>query len=85
MLTPDRERLLEYDITRAIAQVGEAKKPVVGVMSALPVLGRSLDPMSKQQPTEAVGAGPGTEDDFDVREGQARRDRRSTTTSRCCW
>jgi ABC-type uncharacterized transport system involved in gliding motility auxiliary subunit len=53
VLTPDRERLLEYDITRGIAQVGEAKKPVVGVMSALPVMGRSLDPVRKQQPTEA--------------------------------
>ena len=53
VLAPDRERLLEYDITRGIAQVGETKKPVVGVMSALPVLGRSLDPVRKQQPAEA--------------------------------
>jgi ABC-type uncharacterized transport system involved in gliding motility auxiliary subunit len=53
VLAPDRERLLEYDITRGIAQVGETKKPIVGVLSALPVLGRSLDPIRKQQPTEA--------------------------------
>jgi ABC-type uncharacterized transport system involved in gliding motility auxiliary subunit len=53
VLAPDRERLLEYDITRGIAQVGETKKPVVGVLSALPVLGRSLDPIRKQQPSEA--------------------------------
>lgn len=52
VLTPDRERLLEYDITRAIAQVTEAKKPVVGVMSALPVMGRPLNPMARQQPTQ---------------------------------
>ncbi len=52
VLAPDREQLLEYDITRAIAQVASATKPVVGVMSALPVLGRSLNPMTKQQPTE---------------------------------
>jgi len=52
VLTPDRERLLEYDITRAIAQVTEAKKPVVGVMSALPVMGRPLNPMTRQQPTQ---------------------------------
>jgi len=52
VLAPDRERLLEYDITRAIAQVTEAKKPVVGVMSALPVMGRPLNPMTRQQPTE---------------------------------
>ena len=32
-LTPDRERLLEYDISRAIARVMTAEKPVIGVMS----------------------------------------------------
>jgi len=53
VLTPDRERLLEYDITRAIAKVTAAKKPVVGVMSALPVTGQPLSPMLKKQPTEA--------------------------------
>jgi ABC-type uncharacterized transport system involved in gliding motility auxiliary subunit len=52
VLAPDRERLLEYDITRAISQVTAAKKPVIGIMSALPVLGRPLNPMLKQQPTE---------------------------------
>jgi len=35
------------DITRGIAQVGEAKKPVVGVLSALPVM-RSLSPNPAQ-------------------------------------
>jgi ABC-type uncharacterized transport system involved in gliding motility auxiliary subunit len=53
VLTPDRERLLEYDITRAIAQVTAAKKPIIGVMSALPVTGQPLSPVLKQQPTEA--------------------------------
>ena len=52
VLSPDRERLLEYDITRAISQVTAAKKPIIGVMSALPVLGRPLNPMTQQQPTE---------------------------------
>lgn len=52
VLAPDRERLLEYDITRAIAQVAATRKPVVGVMSALPVMGRSLNPLLKQQPSE---------------------------------
>jgi ABC-type uncharacterized transport system involved in gliding motility auxiliary subunit len=68
VLTPDRERLLEYDITRGIAQVGEAKKPVVGVMSALPVMGRSLDPIRKQQPTEAWVLIQEMKRIFDVRE-----------------
>ena len=44
-LLPDRERLLEYDITRAISQVIAAKKPVIGVMSGLPVFGAPQNPM----------------------------------------
>jgi len=68
VLAPDREQLLEYDITRGIAQVGEAKKPVVGVMSALPVLGRSLDPVKKQQPTEPWAVIEELKKIFDVHE-----------------
>jgi ABC-type uncharacterized transport system involved in gliding motility auxiliary subunit len=52
VLAPDREQLLEYDIVRAITRVASASKPVIGVMSALPVLGQPLNPMKKQQPTE---------------------------------
>src|SRR5688572_13364860 len=52
VLAPDREQLLEYDITRAIARVASPAKPVIGIMSALPVLGRPLNPMIQQQPTE---------------------------------
>src|SRR5262252_4243181 len=36
-LALDREPLLEYDLTRAIARATTTSKPVVGVMSALPV------------------------------------------------
>jgi ABC-type uncharacterized transport system involved in gliding motility auxiliary subunit len=43
-LNPSRERLLEYDVTRAIAQVIKPTKPVVGVMSGLPVFGE-FNPM----------------------------------------
>jgi ABC-type uncharacterized transport system involved in gliding motility auxiliary subunit len=68
VLTPDRERLIEYDITRGIAQVGETKKPVVGILSALPVMGRSLDPIKKQQPTEAWVLVQELKKIFDVRE-----------------
>ncbi len=67
VLTPDRERLLEYDITRSISQVGQAKKPVIGVMSNLPVLGRSLDPVKKQQPTEPWVLAAELKRIFDVR------------------
>jgi len=52
VLAPDREQLLEYDITRAISRVASTAKPVVGIMSALPVMGRPLNPMLKQQPTQ---------------------------------
>ncbi|MCL5096934.1 MAG: Gldg family protein [Candidatus Omnitrophica bacterium] len=38
-LSPSRERLLEYDISRAISRVITPEKPVIGVMSALPVFG----------------------------------------------
>jgi ABC-type uncharacterized transport system involved in gliding motility auxiliary subunit len=47
-LDPDRERQLEYDITRAIARVLTPEKPVVGVMSALPVFGEMSNPMMMQ-------------------------------------
>src|ERR1044071_2970335 len=46
-LTPDRERLLEYDISRAIARVMTTEKPVIAVMSSLPVLGQT-NPMAAQ-------------------------------------
>jgi ABC-type uncharacterized transport system involved in gliding motility auxiliary subunit len=43
-LAPDREKLLEYDITRAIARVMNPKPPTIGVMSALPVFGNQMPP-----------------------------------------
>jgi ABC-type uncharacterized transport system involved in gliding motility auxiliary subunit len=46
-LTPQRERLLEYDISRAIANVTSTEKPVVGIMSSLPIFG-SFNPMMMQ-------------------------------------
>lgn len=47
-LTPERERLLEYDLSRAISRVATADKPVVGVMSPLPFAGRQMNPMMMQ-------------------------------------
>ncbi len=67
VLSPDRERLLEYDITRAIAQVAATKKAVIGVMAGLPVLGRPLNPLSKQQPMEPWVLGAELKRNFDVR------------------
>lgn len=47
-LSPDRERQLEYDISRAISRVVTPEKPVVGVMSPLPVFGAEPNPMMEQ-------------------------------------
>ena len=47
-LSPDRDKLLEYDIVRAITQVTAASKPVVGVMTGLPMFGQAMNPMMMQ-------------------------------------
>src|SRR5712675_2169892 len=38
-ITPQRERLLEYDLVRAIARVATPQRPKIGLMAGLPVLG----------------------------------------------
>ncbi len=48
VISPQREPLLEYDLVRAIARVSAAKRPVVGVMSSLPVLGEAYNPMTRR-------------------------------------
>jgi gliding motility-associatede transport system auxiliary component len=47
-LSPDRERELEYDISRAISRVVTPEKPIIGVMSPLPVFGAEPNPMMQQ-------------------------------------
>jgi ABC-type uncharacterized transport system involved in gliding motility auxiliary subunit len=47
-LSPGRESLLEYDVSRAVSSVANPKKAVIGIMSALPVLGRN-NPMMMMQ------------------------------------
>src|SRR5579859_4413811 len=44
-LDPGRERLLEYDLSRAISRVVTPDRPVVGIMSPLPVFGTPSNPM----------------------------------------
>ncbi|HKB61240.1 MAG TPA: GldG family protein [Burkholderiales bacterium] len=51
-LTPDREPLLEYDLVRAIARAVSTTKPVIGVMSALPVFGMPPSQFTGGQPLE---------------------------------
>src|SRR3989449_1026420 len=47
-LDPNRERLLEYDLARAISRVITPEKPVVGIMSPLPVFGMPSNPMMQR-------------------------------------
>ena len=44
-LPPDREKLLEYDLSRSISRVANPTKPIIGVMTPLPVFGQQINPM----------------------------------------
>jgi len=55
-LAPDRERLLEYDLSRAISRVMTAEKPVVGIMSPLAYAGQQMNPMMMQMGRRGVPA-----------------------------
>jgi len=70
-LDPDRERQLEYDLTRAISQVFTPDKPVIGVMSALPVFGQAANPMlmeSGQQGTPGWTLIEQLKEDFNLKQ-----------------
>jgi ABC-type uncharacterized transport system involved in gliding motility auxiliary subunit len=47
-IVPQRERQLEYDLLRAIARVGNAERPKIGLMAGLPVLGERFNPFTRQ-------------------------------------
>jgi ABC-type uncharacterized transport system involved in gliding motility auxiliary subunit len=66
-LSPARERLLEYDLARAIARAGTAERPTIGLMSALPVLGEKFNPFTRQSSEPWVLAGE-LKRDFNVRQ-----------------
>src|SRR5262245_63737492 len=42
-VSPQRERLLEYDLIRAIARVANPQRPKIGLMAGLPVLGEKVN------------------------------------------
>jgi ABC-type uncharacterized transport system involved in gliding motility auxiliary subunit len=44
---PDREEFLEYDVAKLINELGTPKKPVIGLMSTLPMQGQ-FNPMTGQ-------------------------------------
>ncbi len=66
-LALDRERLLEYDLTRAIARVATTEKPVIGVLSPMPVFGSPGMPMMGMPPSETSVFVTELARDFDVR------------------
>lgn len=47
-LAPDRERQLEYEISRSISKVINPTPPVLGIMSALSIFGQEANPMMRQ-------------------------------------
>jgi ABC-type uncharacterized transport system involved in gliding motility auxiliary subunit len=65
VLAPARERLLEYDLVRAVARAGSAERPKIGLMSGLPVLGERFNPMTRQSSEPWVLASE-LRRDFDV-------------------
>jgi ABC-type uncharacterized transport system involved in gliding motility auxiliary subunit len=65
VLAPARERLLEYDLIRAIARAGSAERPRIGLMSGLPVLGEKFNPYTRQSAEPWVLANE-LRRDFDV-------------------
>ncbi len=70
-LSVQRDRLLEYDLARAIAQVLQTNKPVIGVMTPLPAFGTPMNPMMMRmgqqgsEPWVFIGE---LKRDFDVRQ-----------------
>jgi gliding motility-associatede transport system auxiliary component len=77
-LAPDREKLLEYDISRAITRVFNPQRPVVGVMTALPMFGNAMNPMMArmgQQPQDPWVVVSELQRDFTVRQVQMDEDK----------
>jgi ABC-type uncharacterized transport system involved in gliding motility auxiliary subunit len=50
---PARERLLEYEISRAISRVVNPEPATIGIMTALPILGEEPNPMLQQMGRQA--------------------------------
>jgi ABC-type uncharacterized transport system involved in gliding motility auxiliary subunit len=65
VVAPARERLLEYDLVRAIARAASAERPKIGLMSALPMLGEKFNPYTRRSSEPWVLANE-LRRDFDV-------------------
>ena len=50
--TPDREEFLEYDLTKMIHTLGQAARPVIGLITTLPLDGQSRQAMMTGRPPQ---------------------------------
>ena len=50
--TPDREEFLEYDLTKMIHTLGQAERPVIGLLTGLPLDGRNQQAMMMGRPPQ---------------------------------
>jgi ABC-type uncharacterized transport system involved in gliding motility auxiliary subunit len=66
-ISPQRERLLEYDLVRAIARVANPERPKIGLMAGLPVMGERFNPYTRQSSEPWVLASE-LKREFDVKE-----------------
>lgn len=72
LIDPRNESMLEYQITRMIHRVAKARKPVVGVLSRLPVMGVAPQPYSmpgqpRQSPQPPWAAFRELSQDYEIR------------------
>ena len=79
-LQPSRERLLEYDLARALGSVVSTNKPVVGVMTSLPMFGTPANPMMMRMGQQGQGQRPWVfiselKRDYEVRQVQMDTDK----------
>lgn len=47
-LAPNRERLLEYDLSRAVSRINSPARATIGIMSPLPIFGMPSNPMMQR-------------------------------------
>jgi ABC-type uncharacterized transport system involved in gliding motility auxiliary subunit len=66
-VSPQRERLLEYDLIRAIARVGNPERPKIGLMAGVAVTGEKFNPFTRQSSEPWVLANE-LKRDFEVKE-----------------
>ncbi|MGH8667932.1 MAG: GldG family protein [Burkholderiales bacterium] len=66
-VSPQRERLLEYDLIRAIARVGTTERPKIGLMAGVAVMGEKFNPFTRQSSEPWVLANE-LKRDFEVKE-----------------